>query len=54
MMHPDDKPPYLSREQLFETIRVQRIELDRKDDYIRKLEAGFTLVEAGSWEGDHA
>jgi hypothetical protein len=33
-----------------ETIRQQAIQLDRKDDYIRKLESGFERVEAGNWE----
>jgi hypothetical protein len=35
---------------LDETIRQQRIQLDRKDDYIRKLESAYTRVESGSWE----
>lgn len=41
MSHVDDIPPYRSRDDLFETIRQQRIQLDQKDDKIRKLEDAF-------------
>jgi len=56
--HPDDVMPYRSRESLFETIRLQRIELDQKDDAIRKrdeeidkLRQGYEHIEGGAgWE----
>ena len=37
--------------QLEETTRQQRIQLDNKDEYIRKLESQYQQAEAGSWEG---
>lgn len=38
-MHPDDKYPWRTRDELFETIRWQRVELDNLHERIRKLES---------------
>lgn len=38
-MHPDDQSPYKSREDLFATIKWQRIEIDNLHERIRKLES---------------
>lgn len=47
-MHPDDKSPYLSREQLFETIRWYRLWLDEKDDTIAALNERIAELQSGS------
>lgn len=47
-MHPDDCHPYLTREQLFETIRQQRIENDNKDDTIAALNERIAELQSES------